>query len=86
MSALDKTSRNDQIQWRLVRWILWHFICNAAERVLMDRCLRNKTGQEIRWLRSDINFFLSEVSTRAPRLRPLAQLGALPRKRAITKH
>ena len=78
MSALDKTSRNDQIQWRLVRWILWRLICNAAEHILMDRSLRNKTGQEIRWLRSDINFFLSEVSTRAARLRPLAPLGALP--------
>lgn len=78
MSALDKTSRNDQIQWRLVRWILWRFICDAAERVLIDRSLRSKTGQEIRWSRRDINFFLSKVSTRAERLRPLTQLGALP--------
>jgi hypothetical protein len=75
MSALDKTSRNDQIQWHLVRWILWRFIRDAAERVLIDRSLRSKTGQEIRWLRHDINFFLSEVSTKAARLR---QLGALP--------
>jgi hypothetical protein len=78
MSALDKTSRNDQIQWRLVRWILWRFIRDAAGRVLIDRSLRSKTRQEIRWLRRDINFFLSEVSTKASRLRRLAQLGALP--------
>lgn len=34
--------------------------------------------QEIRWLRSEINSFLSEVASEVARLRPLAQLGALP--------
>lgn len=78
MRMLDKTSGNDQIQWRVVRWILWRFIQNAAERVLLDRRLRNKTGQEARWMRSDVNFFLSEVSSEVARLRPMAQLGVLP--------
>jgi hypothetical protein len=74
----EKTSGNGQTQWRIVRWILWRFIQNAAQRVLLDRSLRNKTGQEIRWLLSDVNFFLSDVSSEVARLRPMAQLSVLP--------
>lgn len=75
---LDKTSGNDQIQWCIARWILWRFVHHSAQRVLLDRSLRNKAGQDIRWFRSDVKFFMSEVSSNAARLRPLAQLGALP--------
>lgn len=75
---LGKTNGKNQIQWRIARWVLWRFIQNAAQRVLLDRSLRNKKGQEIRWLQSDINPFLSEVTSEVARLRPLAQLGALP--------
>ncbi|MEP3302181.1 MAG: hypothetical protein ABJO05_09445, partial [Roseibium sp.] len=78
MSKYDDTIGNSQAHWRIMRWILWRFIRNAALRVLMDRSLRNKTGREIRWLRDDINSFLSDVSTRVALLRPLAQLGGLP--------
>ena len=75
---LGKTNGKDQIQWRIARWVLWRFIQNAAQRVLLDRSLRNKNGQEIRWLQSDINSFLSEVTPEVARLRALAQLGTLP--------
>lgn len=78
MSKQEDTSGNSPVHWRIMRWILWRFICAAGSRVLMDRSLRNKTGDETRWLRNDINFYLSAVSTRAALLRPLAQLGALP--------
>jgi hypothetical protein len=78
MRMLGKTNGKDQIQWRIARWVLWRFIQNAAQRILLDRSLRNKKGQEIRWLQSDINSFLSEVTSEVARLRPLAQLGALP--------
>jgi hypothetical protein len=78
MRMLGKTNGKDQVQWRIARWVLWRFIQNAAQRVLLDRSLRNKKGQEIRWLQSDINSFLSEDTSEVARLRPLAQLGALP--------
>lgn len=78
MRMLGKTNGKDQIQWHIARWVLWRFIQNAAQRALLDRSLRNKKGQEFRWLRSDIKFFLSEVSSSAASLRTLAQLGALP--------
>lgn len=78
MRILGKTNGKHQIQWRIARWVLWHFVQNAVQRVLLDRSLRNKKGQEIRWLQSDINSFLSEVAPEVARLRPLAQLGALP--------
>lgn len=78
MTTHDDTIGNDLVHWRIIRWILWCIIRNAAQRVLMDRSLRNKTGREIRWLRSEINSFLSEVASEVARLRPLARLGALP--------
>lgn len=78
MRMLGKTNGKDQIQWHIARWVLWRFIQNAGQRVLLDRSLRNKKGQEIRWLQSDINSFLSEVTSEVARLRLLAQLGALP--------
>lgn len=78
MRMFGGTSGKDQLQWRIARWVLWRFIQNAAQRVLLDRSLRNKTSQETRWLQSDISSFLSEVAPEVARLRPLAQLGALP--------
>ena len=78
MSEHDDAIEKSGFHWRIMRWILWRFICNAAERVLIDRSLRNKTGGEIRWLQNDIDLFLSQVSTRTALLRPVAQLDALP--------
>ncbi|MCO6363392.1 hypothetical protein [Paracoccus sp. 08] len=78
MTTHDDTIENDLVHWRITRWIFWRVIRNAAHRVLMDRSLRNKTGREIRWLRSEINSFLGEVALEVDRLRPLARLGALP--------
>ena len=78
MSTYNDTIEKSGYHWRIIRWILWRFIYNAAQRVLIDKSLRNRTGGEIRWLQSDIDLFLSEVSTQTARLRPLAQLGALP--------
>lgn len=62
MRMFGGTSGKDQIQWRIARWVLWRFIQNAAQPVLLDRSPRNKTGHETRWLQSDINSFLSEVA------------------------
>ncbi len=78
MSEHDDAIEKSGFHWRIMRWILWRFICNAAERVLIDRSLRNKTGGEIRWLQNDFDLFLSQVSTRTALLRPVAQLDALP--------
>ncbi|MBU4529296.1 MAG: L-2-amino-thiazoline-4-carboxylic acid hydrolase [Hoeflea sp.] len=78
MSKHDDAIGNSRAHWHIIRWIFWCFIRNAAQRVLMDRSLRNRTGREIRWLRTDIDLFLSQVSARTAHLRPLARLDALP--------
>ncbi len=78
MTTHDDPIGTDLVHWRIIRWILWRAIRKSALRVLRDRSLRNKTGREVRWLRSEIDSFLSEVASEAARLRPLARLGALP--------
>jgi hypothetical protein len=78
MTTHDDTIGNASVHWRIIRWISWRVIRNAAHRVLMDRSLRNEKGREIRWLRSEIDSFLSQVASEAARLRPLARLDALP--------
>lgn len=78
MNIPNDTSGNSRFHWRIMRWIMWRFTRNATRRVLVDRSLRNMSGQEFRWLQGDINCFLIEVKSEVAHLRPMAQLGGLP--------
>lgn len=66
------------LHWRLIRRILRGIVSGAARRVLGNRALRDTEGHEVRWLKPEVESFLAQLEAESTRLRPHAQLGALP--------
>lgn len=63
---------------RLTRWLLGRVVASAARRVLADRALTDIDGNQVRWLRPEIERFIDAMEADAGSLRAGAPLEELP--------
>lgn len=66
------------LRWRLTRRLLRRLIASAARRILANRTRHDQEGNELCWLKSEIDEFLRAVEFEATTLRPHAKLESLP--------
>lgn len=66
------------LKWRLIRALLGRVVAGAARRVLVNRGLTNTGGNDVRWLRGDVERFIDAAEADAAALRPGAELETLP--------
>lgn len=71
------TAAGSKLHWSITRWLLRRIISGATRRVLLTHTLYDDVGQPLRWLRPEIDTFLSSLETEAELLRPYARLDEL---------
>ncbi len=67
----------DSIGWRAFRRVLVFYMGRAARRVLMTREFLTSDGTRHRWLRSDLDEFLTALRPELDALRPIAEFDKL---------
>ena len=80
MGAADKANPSAAVplRWQLIRLLVGRIVSAAARRALVDRTLTDNQGNRLRWLRPEIEQFLTMIEKEAEVLRPIAHLETLP--------
>jgi hypothetical protein len=65
------------IRWRLIQWLIFRIMAKSARTVLINRTLVKLDGEQIRWLRPEIDKVIAEIQIEVQKNRAAGRLEEL---------